>query len=257
MKISQASQAILQEHAVAQQRISDLNARSQRLPDLRAELQQARHRMQHLDEEEKLLGSRTREAQDLRTHLHGLEADRSRIGEDIREIAEKLDLLHTEHGATCPLCETELGAEGLRLIEDKYVVEREQKTASLAEAGQELDGGRTALKAAADEVASLEARLKGDRAAAQGKISLLAQQAADAEQAGQQLAEAQTQLTEIEEHLASRDFAAAQQEALASTEKELAELGYDRTQHDDDSRSTSSAPARTRTRSRNGAWSRR
>jgi hypothetical protein len=192
--------------------------------------------MQHLEEEEKLLDSRTRETQDLRTRLHGLEADRSRLDEDIQEIAEKLDLLHTDHGATCPLCETELGAEGLRLIEDKYVAEREQKTASLAEAGQELDGGRTALKAAADEVASLEARLKGDRAAAQGKVSLLAQQTADAEQAGQQLAEAQVQLTEIEERLASRDFAAAHQEVLARVEQELAGLGYDRTQHDDVSR---------------------
>jgi exonuclease SbcC len=55
---------------------------------------------------------------------------------------------------------------------------------------------------------------------------------ADAEKAGKQLNEERKRLADIEEHLAKKDFASAEQEALSQVEDELAELGYDSQQHE-------------------------
>lgn len=236
MEISRASQSLLREHAVAQQRISDLETRSGRLPELRGELQQARHRMQHLEEEEQALQSRTKEGQDLRARLHSLGTSRAQISREIQEIGEKLDMLTTEHGARCPLCETELGTDGLRLIERKYTDERRQKAESLSEADRGLASGKTALKAADEEIAGLQARLRKDRESVQGRIGLLAQQTSEAEHAARETDTARANLTEIEERLARRDFATAQQQMHARIERELADIGYDRAGHDEVSR---------------------
>ncbi|UCB43987.1 MAG: SMC family ATPase [Dehalococcoidales bacterium] len=232
LKIKEAGQDVLAEHAVAQRTISELEARVDRLPQLRAELQQAQHHLQHLTEEEEVLGQKGTAGQELRTRLHGLEMSQSQLERDITEIAEKLDLLLTEHGAKCPLCETELGTESLKLIETKYTSEKQQKSESLETTRTGLASGKTELKSLENEIVQLEARLKKERATLQGRVSVLVQETDEAEQAGKQLEEERSRLSEIEERLARRDFAAPQQELLANIEKELVSLDYDTQQHE-------------------------
>jgi len=231
-RIKEASQSLLREHAVAQSKIDQLETASQQLPELRAALEQARHQLAHLAEEEKALAEKREAGQELRTRLHGIETSQSLLRSEVSGITEKLDLLLAEHGARCPLCETELGAENLQLIQTKYTDERQQKAESLQAAGTELAGSRTTLKSLRDEIARIEARLQQDRAALQGKASLLAQQTEDAEQAGRQLDDERARLTDIEERLASKDFAAAEQQLLAEVENGLADLDYDPQRHE-------------------------
>ena len=45
-----------------------------------------------------------------------------------KELEEKLKLLTDQTEATCPLCETELGVDGIKLIEAKYTAEKQDKT---------------------------------------------------------------------------------------------------------------------------------
>ena len=232
LKINEAAQSLLAEHAVAQRAVIELEARVDRLPQLRTDLQQARHQLQHLTEEEEVLRQKNTTGQELRTQLYGLETSQSQFERDITEIAEKLDLLLTEHGAKCPLCETELGTEGLKLIETKYTAEKQQKAESLESTRTGLASSQAKLKSLEEEMAHLEDRLKKNRATAQGSVGLLTKEIDEAEQAGKQLEEERNRLGKIEQGLARRDFAAPQQELLTEIEKELASLDYDAQQHE-------------------------
>ncbi|HEY41171.1 MAG TPA: SMC family ATPase [Dehalococcoidia bacterium] len=232
LKIKEASQSLLAEHAVVQRAVTELESRVDRLPQLRTDLQQARHQLQHLTEEEEMLRQKNTAGQEIRTRLYGLETGKSQLERDITEIAEKLDLLLTEHGARCPLCETELGTESLKLIETKYTTEKQQKAESLESTRTGFVNGQAELKSLEEEITRLEDRLRKERTTVQGRIGQLTQEIDEAEQAGKRLDEERTRLGEIEQGLARRDFAAPQQELLSEIDKELAGLDYDAQQHE-------------------------
>ena len=232
MKIKEASQSLLTEHALAQSKISQLETTSQELPELRAELQQTQHQLRHLSEEDEALRQKTTASQELRTRMHTLETGKTQLKKEIEEIADKLDLLLTEHGAKCPLCETELGADRVRIIEAKYATDREQKSGSLRSAETGLANSRVALKSVESEITLLETRLKQERETLQGRVTLLARQTVEAEQAGRNLDEERNRLREIEERLARKDFAADEQVLLAEIETEITRLDYDPQHHE-------------------------
>ncbi|GAI92311.1 unnamed protein product, partial [marine sediment metagenome] len=82
------------------------------------------------------------------------------------------------------------------------------------------------------EVSRLEAKLGQDRALAQGRAGILNKEIAEAEEASNKLREGREKLAEIEQHLARKDFAIVEQEALHEVDSELARLGYDSQQHE-------------------------
>ena len=231
-KVREASQSLLTEHALIQSRIAQLESISKKLPDLRVTSQQTEHQLHHLSKEEETLRQKTSSSQELRVYVHSLETGKVQLIKEITDITEKLNLLLTEHGAKCPLCETELGTNHVRLIENKFTTDKEQKAASLLSAETGLTDSRTSLKSIENEIVLLEKRLKQERATLQGKISLLAQQTGEAEKAVQQLVQEQGNLAVVEERLAGKDFAANEQALLAEIENELAGLDYDPQHHE-------------------------
>jgi exonuclease SbcC len=148
------------------------------------------------------------------------------------EIEEKLNLLMTESGAKCPLCEQELGLDGLNLIKSKYAAEKETKSGILKSGQNELTRQKTESASLQSEISQMESRLNQARASAQGKVSLLNQEMSEAEKAGKELNEARIKLAGIEERLARKDFAQSEQDALRQVEGELARLAYDAPQHE-------------------------
>jgi len=232
-EIKEASQSLLTAHALTQNKIAELEAQSQKLPRLRSELQQAQHQLQHLAQEEETLQQKKQVSQELQSRTHYLASSTTQLDKEIAEIAENLHLLLTQTEAKCPLCETELGAEGLQLIEAKYTSDKQQKSESLKSNQTDLTDRKTELQSIAGEISRLEAKLNQDRTAAQGKANLLDQQVAEAEKSGTRLDEERAKLAEIEEHLATKDFAAAQQESLNRIEAELAKLDYNPQQHEE------------------------
>jgi exonuclease SbcC len=232
MAIERAQAELITEHKLAQSKISELEAQSANLPHLKAELQQAEARLQKLAEREAEISRKKQAVQELRRQLNYLESGQSRLEKEIKEIAEKLDLLTHQEGATCPLCETEVGADGLQRIEAKYTNEKNSK-ADLLKSGQaELANKRTELEALESEIAPLEARLNQDKASLQSQVSLLKQGISEAQVAENQLKQAREGLNQIEQRLASKDFAATEQEALARVEQETARLDYGSEQHE-------------------------
>ena len=117
MTILQAGETLVKDHAVAQSRIEELEIKSQALPQLKAELQQFQSQWQHLADGEETLRQKRQTSQELQAHVQYLESNRAKLEQEIKEIEEKLNLLLTQEEAKCPLCETELGADGLELIE--------------------------------------------------------------------------------------------------------------------------------------------
>jgi exonuclease SbcC len=240
MAITRSSQALLQEHALTENKISELEASSQKLPQLKNELQQVQAKLHQLAEEEKILSQKRQASQELRTLVHNLESNKARLEQETVEIEEKLSLLLSETGAKCPLCETELGVDGLKLVTAKYTADKHGKSDSLKSTQSDLVQKKIELDSLEGETSQLEARLNQDRTSAQSKASLLNQEINDSEEADKRLAEERIKIAEIEERLAKKDFATAEQEALHQLEDALAKLDYDSQQHEQVRRHTTS-----------------
>ncbi len=232
IKLGEASQQLVSKHAIVTNYIEQLATKAADLPGIKAKQQDMAHRLQHVTEEEAALRERTESGHRLRADLQTLKTGQGQLVKDIAEVNEKLNLLVTEHGASCPLCETELGEDSLKLIGAKWEADRLQKTASLDDTRNRVSHSQTKLKSLAGELAQLESRLKQQRAALQGQASLVAREAEEAEQAVRELEYRRAELTDIEQQLTRRDFAASQQAVLDEIEQELAGLGYDPSRHD-------------------------
>jgi len=230
--IIQAGEALITEHAIAQSRIKELEASSQKLPQLKNELQQIQAKLHRLTEQEETLHRKRQISQELRTQIYYLESHQTQLEQEIAQTQEKLNLLLTESGAKCPLCETELGMEGLKLIETKYAADRDSKSDLLRSNQTELAHQKTELESLENEISQLEARLNQDKASAQSKAGILGKSISEAEDASNKLNEEGKRLTEIEERLARKDFAITEQQAQGELEGELAKLDYDSQQHE-------------------------
>jgi len=232
MSIERAQADLITEHKLAQSRITELEATSQRLPQLKSELQQAEAQLRQLAEQEETLNRRKQTSQELRQQVNYMESSQINLKQEIAEIQEKINILSAQLEAKCPLCETELGKDGLKRIEVKYAADRESKAESLKRKQFELAGRKSELESVEGEISQLEAKLNQDKASAQGRVSLLNQTVTQAQAADNQLNEERKKLNEIEQRLARKEFAATEQQALARVEEELGRLDYDSEQHE-------------------------
>ncbi len=232
MAIFQSSQTLLKEHALAENKIGELETSCQKLPQFKNELQQVQNELNRLVEEEELLNQKKQTDRELRTYVSSLESDKARLEREIKEIEEKLNLLSAQTGAKCPLCERELGEDHRKLIEEKYTTERQQKTDSLKSIQNELAQQQIELKSVESGIYQLETRLNQTKSLAQSKASLLNREIDEVNKASDQLDKERGKLSEIEERLARKDFASYEQEALRQLEVELAKLSYNSQQHE-------------------------
>jgi len=232
MTIAQAQADLIAEHKLVQQRIEDLEAKSRKLPQHKDELRKVDAQLSQLAEQEETLRTRKQSCQELQTQLNYLESGTTRLAQEIEEIEEKLKLLLSQQEAKCPLCETELGADSLKLIETKYAAERDGKSETLKSSQVELARRRTEVELLQSEISRLEQQLNQNRAYVRSRADILKAEIEGAEAASSQLGEEGETLAAIEQRLASKDFATAQQQALAELEAEIAKLGYDSQQHE-------------------------
>ncbi len=235
-KITEAKNELLKNHALNQQRINDLEARAQKLTELRNQLNQTQAQMHKLGESETALRQKEQAVQEAQKQVSYLEAEKTRLEREIDEVAEKLDLIssHTESHkeAKCPLCETELTREGLALIESKYTKEKQEKSDALKTSQNNLAQKRAEFEALQKESTQIESGLNQEKSKVQGQISVLTKEISEIEEDEKKLAGLRETLNDIEQHLAKRDFAITEQQALAAIEAELAKLGYDSAKHE-------------------------
>jgi exonuclease SbcC len=234
--VTKAGHGLTTEHTVMQREIGNLETRTVQLPGHRNQLGQAQAQLRKLAESEAGLRQKEQSARELQAQVGYLEAEKSRLEREIREVAEKLDLIsshiasHTE--ARCPLCETELTREGLALIESKYNQEKQAKSEALKINQDSLVGKREELDTLQKEKSQFESGLSQEKTKVQSQISVITKVIAEIEEDEKKLAGLRESLKDMEQRLARRDFAVAEQAALAAVEAELGNLDYDAPRHE-------------------------
>ena len=231
--IQKAQAELITEHTVVKNKLTELEAISQGLPQLKDELRKLQPQQRQVTQLEEEVGKKRQASQQLGTKVYELTSNQSRLKQEIKEIAEKLSLLSTQGDASCPLCETQLGKEGQGLILTKYAADRQKRVESLRPNETELVRKKSELQAVENEVLRLEAVLNQDKASLQSKVSLLSKGLAGAEEASSRLHEERGKLAEIECKLASNDFATAEHAALGELENEPTNLNYNSNQHEE------------------------
>jgi exonuclease SbcC len=236
-KVEKARNELTTEHTVSRREIDRLEGKAAALPALKDQLHQAQARWHKLADGEAGLRQKELAVQETQKQVGYLESERVRLEKEIGEVAEKLDLLashiaaHTE--ARCPLCNSELTREGLALIEAKYLKEKEAKTKALITNQDNLSHKRAEFEALSREKVELEASLKQESARLQGQEELIKNKIKEIEEESLKLAELRGALNEIEQRLARREFAAAEQQAMSTIETELVNLNYEPAKHEE------------------------
>ena len=227
-----AQENLKTDHKIRQNKLNELEYDAQKLPQLKSQWQQMQAEMAKLASREDGLREKKQAVQEGQARLNHLESGISRLEKEVTELDEKIKLLTAHAETRCPLCETELGAEGLKLIEAKYDDERQLKETALATNRAELTEQKRRLQMMENEQFQLEKQLNDDKAGLQSNAGAFKSQIKQAEEADQQLAEEREQLAEIEKCLVSKDFAATEQAALMELERELAGINYDPARHE-------------------------
>ena len=127
------------------------------------EIAKARARLGELVKLEGELGVKREKAQETSNRIHHLTSTNARLKEEMKQLKGKLDMLSQEE-ARCPLCGTELGAEGRRRIMANYEDEGQQKKdlfRTNEDEARRLEVGLNALKR---EISELERTISEGRA---------------------------------------------------------------------------------------------
>ena len=232
MSVIRASQTLLNEHSLAGNNVAKLDEAYGKLPELRSELAKAHEVLKGFASDDEEIRQKAGEVKKLQTDIYNLQSGKTRLEQEVAEITEKLDLLSSQVGAKCPLCERDLGEEHRVLIEKKYAQEKRDKSRTILETTEGISLKTSELKSVEDELSRLTEKLEQARTAAQSKISFLNRDILEAEKTGTQLEEERNRLAEIEERISAREYAAEEQESLTKVEKELAGLDYDPEKHE-------------------------
>jgi exonuclease SbcC len=129
---------------------------------------------------EEELDAKREEAQHISSRIHYLTSTNTHLKDEMKDLKGKLDMLSKEQ-ATCPLCGTELGAEGRGSIVAKYEDEgRKRKEVFRVNEDEKrrLDTGLNALKRAIND---LERKIKEDRSQLERRAEVLDRGRSEAE----------------------------------------------------------------------------
>ncbi|MFH1639366.1 MAG: SMC family ATPase [Chloroflexota bacterium] len=230
MKIIGLGQSLNTEHALTTRKIAEMESELQKLPELKNRHQQLDNQKMELAVLEETLLQRKQEREKAQTAFHDLVSGETRLEQEIKEIAEKIDMLSRD-GGNCPLCESELGEAGIKLVRTKYATEKDAKAIALKAKQTDLLSRKAKLDLLGKDVTGLEMRLSRERADLQGMVSINEREIKNIAETEGVLDEARKMLSLIEERLARKDYALNEQAALTGIEREITRLDYDSERH--------------------------
>jgi exonuclease SbcC len=213
-------------------RIRELETVFRKLPQIQEQIERVKGQLSALDKAESQLQEQHENNKLLRARVHFLQAENIRLTQELAQIDEKLKMLSHQEGVTCPLCETELGADGQKRIETKYLTEKAAKQGALKANQAELSQKEAEVRSSETAILRSESNLKRARETAQNQYGTLSKAIQDCQEAGKKLESEKTALTEIEQKLALREFAQEEQAALTRIEAEIAAIAYNPQQHE-------------------------
>ncbi|MBI2863961.1 MAG: SMC family ATPase [Chloroflexi bacterium] len=232
MRVDQARNELVTQQRLLQREIQNMEPKWQMLAAWEQELVEANRHLcglAELDAERE--GKRTR-AHEMASHIEVLRSDNQRLRADMAGLKEKVDLL-AQSEAVCPLCETDLGDDGKRRIQQKFASEGREKAETHRSNDREIKALGQSLDALQKEVADLEATINRDRNAAQRKVGTLEKNIADAKTAAEEIARHRVRLDELTGKLDNGQFAEEDQVQVARLDADLRALAYDTGRHDE------------------------
>ncbi len=218
--------------ALTLQRLTDLRGEADKLSDLKAKAAQLQTVLQKLAEQEQAVNLKKRAVQEEQVAIANLEVTALRLEQEIRETHEKLHLLATQKEAKCPLCESDLGADGIRRVRNKYVAEQQSKEALLQSTREQIEERGKTLKTLQEEVAQLEAELAQKKSTVEKGLAIVERSKEEAEKAQQEIADEEATLKAIERQLTGKEYAVNEQNKLKEVMSDIARLDYDPAKHD-------------------------
>ncbi|ACZ61644.1 AAA family ATPase [Dehalococcoides mccartyi] len=186
-----------------------------------------------LENEESALKARQTKLADMQGSLAGLETEYAGTAREINSLEEKLKLL-TEAGESrcnCPLCETKLGQDKLKLVFGKYRTEQDTKEKQQSSLKIKLEQLRLDIQTLTAQIETETKRLNQKRRQYEGQLSVLEKGIADAKDARTKAAKGRELISDIEKQLNERSYAVSEQARLAVIEKEILELNFDNAEY--------------------------
>jgi DNA repair exonuclease SbcCD ATPase subunit len=217
---------------VLRKTIEDLETKSQKLPQYKAELDKIEEAKPRLEAKEKAFEDKKQKRQDLLASIQQLKSEQEKLKMEIGEIDEKLNLLCKEGENKCPLCETALGEEGLTIIREKYGKDRNTREKQIAKKESEINNSQNEYKTIEQELAEEEKELKSHREWLQKRVGSLAQAIDDATEAENKLAEQRKLLNDVERKIKAKDYSPGEQQELKNIDDKITSLGYDADKHE-------------------------
>ncbi|MDD5190122.1 MAG: SMC family ATPase [Dehalococcoidales bacterium] len=231
--IEREQQGLVKEHALAQNRVGEYQKTAQALAGWQEELKQTRAKLEQLAKQEENLKQQKQTGQEMLAKIRSLEADKTRLENEITGINEKLHLLKNQPGtAKCPMCGCDLGPNGIAHIEGEFESEKIKKADAIKACINEIKIKQGELKTLSEETSLQERNASQEKMKMQTRMGGLETQIKRAEEAGKQLTEVAQTLQEIEERLTAKNFALAQQDALKLLNAELSKINYDPQKHE-------------------------
>jgi len=227
MAVYQAQESLNKEHALAHHRLDEVVKQAEKIAGFEAAISAARAEMESLAKEASALEEKKQAWQELRLGQRRLEEERQRLEKARADVDEKIRLLLAGDQTHCPLCETELGSDHIRIVEEKYRAEKRQIEDSLLANQDEMAHRRKEIGAFEAEISGIEVSLKGSQAKAQERLSTLTEQLRVAKEAASRLEPVKEEIAQIEARLSGRDYAVSEQRMLGEIDKELDAVGYD------------------------------
>ena len=214
-----------------QQRVeADLLPRSQRLPQVEAELVASGQRFGELQAREAGVRDQRQRLQGIVEEAQRLEVENATRRAEMDELRKKLDML-TASDAACPLCEAPLGPDGRAHLEEEIETQGKAHAEvyrtnrrTVDQLAQQRDELQRTLEREEAAVAQESGRLQAQRGALDRELE-------ECRLAEGRLAAAMREAEELDALLRGQGFAQEQRRDLADTEARLAALGYDAAQH--------------------------
>jgi exonuclease SbcC len=228
-EIGQARTEVVTGLGIARSEVQQRATRAAQLPLLERQLVEVQTQVANLAQAEEEQRQKSLKAQEFLVQLRTLRSEGIQMERDIKTIQEKITLL-LQGEVRCPLCETELGVDGLQRLEGKYRDELLAKSEAQRTNQAEQQGMAAQQQVLASEVSQLEEVTRQEGVARQ-QAALLEKEIQEAREASQELAEGKRRLEKLERVLKDRDFAHVQQQAEKDLERQLERLGYDEEKH--------------------------
>jgi exonuclease SbcC len=188
-----------------------------------ADLERAREAQALLAADEASLAALSAEDQQRGDLVARLRAECDALKEEAARLKERQALLDGGDGA-CPVCRSELGADGLAHVHAHYDEELQGRRDRFTAAKREADEAARLQKQGRAAIAALE-RAIGERRMLAARVGPLEQQAAQAEAWRAERDQLHEQLADLQRQIAERDFEPALQAELRALEADLALLG--------------------------------